>query len=89
MSTIERSATLLYTEKRSWYSLEKEAFRLFREDTGINSISWAHFSDGYGAQFRYQYYNGDVMKAYDDLKLKRVSFHYFEANEGKIISDAV
>ena len=70
-------------------ALEKEAFRLFREDTGINVVNWARFSDGCGAQFRSQYCKRDLVKACDDLKLKSASFHYFEANEGKIISDAV
>ena len=70
-------------------AFEKEAFRLFREDTGINVVNWARFTDGCGAQFRSQYCNGDLMKACDDLQLKSASFHYFEANEGKNISDAV
>ena len=70
-------------------AFEMEAFRLFRRDTGMTADHWTRFTDGCGAQFRSQYCNADLTNACDDLKLKSASFHYFEANEGKNISDAV
>ena len=67
---------------------EKEAFRLFREDTGKIADHWARFSDGCGAQFRSQFCNSDLIAAPRDLQVKSASFHFFEANEGKNISDS-
>ena len=70
-------------------AFEKEGFRLFREDTSKLVEHWCRFTDGCGAQFRSQFCNRDLREAPVDLQLKSASFNYFEANEGKNISDAV
>ena len=50
---------------------------------------WQRFSDACAAQFRSRKVNGKLLSVKKDFNLDEVSFEYFEANEGKNISDSI
>ena len=68
-------------------AFEKKACELFRRDTGKTIKHWYRFTDRCGSQFLSQFVNGDMTTAKEDLT--HLGFHYFEAHEGKNVSDAV
>lgn len=63
-------------------------FEIIREKLERPITSWK-FSDGCDGQFRPRYCVIDLMKACKRFSLGHASFDYFEANEGKNISDTL
>ena len=71
-------------------AFEKRAFEIIREELPFKQIDyWQRWADACAAQFRSRYCNGKLKSACKDLVLKRASFCYFEAHEGKNISDTI
>ena len=64
-------------------------FEIIREKLGRPIVSWKRFSDGCDGRFRSRYTVTDFMKACARFDLKQASFDYFEANEGKNVSDTI
>ena len=66
---------------------EKQMFQIVREKCPINN--WLRFSDACASQFRSRKVNAKLLDAPVDFQLQHVSFDYFEAHEGKNISDSI
>ena len=70
-------------------NFEKRMFEILKEKLGRSFKYWKRFSDGCDGQFRSRYTVADLMKAPKRFNCDIVSFDYFEANEGKNISDTI
>ena len=68
---------------------ERRMFEIVREKLGRPILNWKRFSDGCDGQFRSRFTVADLMKACERFDLQQASFDFFEANEGKNISDTV
>ena len=54
-----------------------------------NITNWKRFSDGCGQQFRSRFTVADLIKAPSLYNCNQVSMDFYEANEGKNISDTI
>lgn len=64
-------------------------FEILRVNHNMTITDWLRFTDGCGAQFRSRFVNADLINAKSLFKLNNVGFEYFEANEGKSVSDTI
>ena len=71
------------------HQFEKRMFQIIRRKCPGAVQNWVRFSDGCASQFRSRKVNADLLKSQKDFDLNQVSFQYFEANEGKNISDSI
>ena len=68
---------------------EKRMFEILRSKIPNKIENWERWSDGCGHEFRSRFCNAELMKMTSKLNLKKVSWEYFEAHEGKNVSDAL
>ena len=68
---------------------EELMFRILRTEQGLNIDNWLRLSDGCASQFRSGFTNADLVMSKNKLNLKRITYAYYEANEGKNISDTI
>lgn len=64
-------------------------FQIIRQKCPGNIINWQRYSDGCASQFRSRKVNGKLLSCRKEFNLNEVSYEYFEANEGKNISDSI
>lgn len=65
-------------------------FEIIREMLpGRRILHWQRWTDGCGSQFRSRFVNAQLMKARETFGLETTSFCYFEAHEGKNVSDTI
>ena len=70
-------------------AFEERMFEIMRDKIPHQIVNWQRWTDGAGHEFRSRFCNGEVVKLKEKLNLKRCSFEYFEAHEGKNVSDAL
>ena len=68
---------------------EDRMFEILRDKCPHPITNWLRYSDGCASQFRSRKVNANLLSAPQDFNLQNVSFDYFEANEGKNISDSI
>ena len=64
-------------------------FEIIREKLGRPVTSWKRFSDGCDGQFQSRFGIVDLMEPCKRFSLEHASYDYFEANEGKNISETI
>ena len=65
-------------------------FEIIREQLpGREILHWQRWTDGCGSQFRSRFVNVHLKKARETFELESSSFCYFEAHEGKNVSDTI
>ena len=70
-------------------AFELKAFEIFKKYIPYDIVSWKRFSDGCGAQFWSKFVIANSFKMKETLNLQSLSYHRFEANEGKSVSDTL
>ena len=70
-------------------NLKKRMFQIIRRKCPGSVQNWVRFSDGCTSQFRSWKVNADLLKSRKDFVVSHISFQYFEANEGKNLSDSI
>lgn len=93
-SDLQKGAIVFISEDKKHDFIQVEAFekRMFQilDTKGVGPVKyWQRYSDACAAQFRSRKVNGKLLSARKEFNLSEVSFEYFEANEGKNISDSI
>ena len=70
-------------------AFEMRMFKILRAKIPHDVFNWQRWSDGAGHEFRSQFCNAELMRLKNNLELTHASFEYFEAHEGKNVSDAL
>lgn len=70
-------------------AFEMRMFEILRAKIPHDVTNWQRWSDGAGHEFRSQFCNAELMRLKNELGLTQASFEYFEAHEGKNVSDAL
>ena len=68
---------------------EELMFSILRTEQGLIINNWLRVSDGCASQFRSCFTNADLVMSKNKLNLKQITYAYYEANEGKNISDTI
>lgn len=68
---------------------EERMFQILRDKVPHQIHHWQRWSDGCGHQFRSRFCNAEIQKIQKRLQLQSVKWEYFEAHEGKNLSDAL
>ena len=68
---------------------EGRMFEIIREKLQRPILNWKRLTDGCDGQFRSGFTLADLMKACERFQLQRASFDFFEAHEGKNVSDTI
>lgn len=90
---LEKGAiTFISKDKKHDYmqvqAFEKRMFEIIRGKE-IKIDNWERYSDSCTGQFRSRKCNAFLLNAPKTFKLEKASFEYFEANEGKNVSDSI
>ena len=62
-------------------------FSILRDQQSFKIKHWNRWTDGCGAQFKSRFVNIDLLKVKEVFDLESVTYSYFEAHEGKNVSD--
>ena len=68
---------------------EIRAFEVIREKINQPIYNWKQFSDGCAGQFRSRFTAASMFPMKEKLGLENISFDFFEAHEGKSVSDTI
>ena len=82
-------AMIKFHDMQQVSAFEERMFEILREKIPHEIISWQRWTDGAGHEFRSRFCNAELLKLKKTLKLENASFEYFEAHEGKNVSDAL
>lgn len=93
-SDLEKAAIVFISDDKKHdfqqvQAFEKRMFEIAREKCPHEIKNWQRFTDGCASQFRSRKVNAKLLAAKDAFDLEEVAFEYFEANEGKNISDTI
>ena len=70
-------------------AFEERMFEIIRSKIPHEIVSWQRWTDGAGHEFRSRFCNSELIRLKKILNLHSLSFEYFEAHEGKNVSDAL
>ena len=71
------------------HAFERRMFEILCSKIPHEINYWQRWADGCSGQFRSQFCNASCIRAKDDFGLQTVSWQYFEAHEGKNLSDTL
>jgi hypothetical protein len=70
-------------------AFEQRLFSILRTQLGREIANWARFTDGAASQYRSRFVTAKLLSAQKDFGLQNVAYHYYEAHEGKNVSDSI